>query len=142
MTAAAELPRQRGLNCTTPITVLLADDHPGFRAALERLVRSTADLVLVGSARGGEEAVALAARLLPQVVVMDLAMPGVSGVDATRRVRGQLRPPAVVALSGSRELSRDAIAAGAAFSLLKEVHPDELLAVIRASASHDQRAQQ
>jgi DNA-binding NarL/FixJ family response regulator len=134
MTEAAELSRYQGLNGTTPITVMVADDHDGFRSALERLVLSTADLALVGSACGGEEAVALAARLLPQVVVMDLAMPGVSGVDATRRVRTQRRPPVVVALSGSRELSRDAIAAGAAFSLLKDVHPEKLLAVIRAAA--------
>jgi DNA-binding NarL/FixJ family response regulator len=134
MTEAAELSRYQDLNGTTPITVMVADDHDGFRSALERLVLSAADLALVGSASGGEEAVALAARLLPQVVVMDLAMPGVSGVDATRRVRTQRRPPVVVALSGSRELSRDAIAAGAAFSLLKDVHPEELLAVIRAAA--------
>jgi DNA-binding NarL/FixJ family response regulator len=135
MTAEAALPRFRGLDGLTQTTVMVADDHAGFRGALERLVSSTADLLLVGSACGGEDAVAQAARLRPQVVVMDLSMPGVSGVDATRRVRALPRPPAVVALSGSRELTSDAIAAGAAFSLLKDVHPDELLAVIRAAAS-------
>jgi DNA-binding NarL/FixJ family response regulator len=116
------------------ITVLVVDDHAGFLGALERLLRSTPDLVLVGSACGGEEGVSLAAQLRPRVVVMDLAMPGLSGVEATRRVRSQREPPTVVALSGSRELMRDAIAAGAAFTLLKEVDPAQLLTVIRAAA--------
>jgi DNA-binding NarL/FixJ family response regulator len=89
--------------------------------------------VLVGSADGGVEAVALAARLSPEVVVMDLGMARVNGVEATRRVRAQPRPPVVVALSGSRELTKDAVAAGAAITLLKDVDPDELLAVIRSA---------
>jgi two-component system, NarL family, response regulator LiaR len=116
------------------ITVLVADDHAGFRRALESLLHYAPDLVLVGSACGGEEAVTLAARLLPRVVVMDLAMPGVSGVEAIRRVRAMPQPPAIVALSGSRELVGDAVAAGAAFTLLKEVDPEQLLEVVRAAA--------
>jgi DNA-binding NarL/FixJ family response regulator len=115
-------------------TVLVADDHPGFRCALESLLRSTDDLLLVGSACGGEEAVVLSARLHPQVVVMDLAMPGVDGVEATRRVRHQLQPPAVVALSGSREWMRAAVDAGATATVLKDVHPDALLDAIREAA--------
>ena len=66
---------------------------------------------------------------------MDLAMPGVNGVEATRRLRRQRLPPAVVALSGSHELIREAVTAGAAFTLLKDVDPDRLLAVIRAAGS-------
>ena len=123
-----------------PIRVMIVDDHPGFRCALERLVRSASDLVLVGAACDGEAAVALAARLSPQVVVMDLGMAGVNGVEATRRVRAQPRPPVIVALSGSRELTKDAVAAGAAVSLLKDVDPDELLAVIRSAAGVPSRA--
>jgi DNA-binding NarL/FixJ family response regulator len=76
----------------------------------------------------------LTAELQPQVVVMDLAMPGVNGVEATRRVRSKQEPPAVVALSGSRELIREAVAAGAAYTLLKDVDPEQLLRVIRAAA--------
>jgi len=75
------------------------------------------------------------ARLHPDVVVMDLAMAGMSGVEATRRVMTQRRPPAVVALSGSRELMRDAIAAGAGQALLKEADLTELLAAIRLVAA-------
>jgi DNA-binding NarL/FixJ family response regulator len=77
----------------------------------------------------------MSARLHPRVVVMDLAMPGVSGVEATRRLMAQHRPPSVIALSGSRELMRDAIDAGARKALLKEAGLSELLAAIRHVAS-------
>jgi DNA-binding NarL/FixJ family response regulator len=89
---------------------------------------------LVGTARDGDEAVSMAVELRPRVVVMDLAMPGMSGVEATRRLMQQREPPAVVALSGSRELMRDAIAAGASSTLLKEADLSELLACIRVAA--------
>jgi DNA-binding NarL/FixJ family response regulator len=117
-----------------PITVLIADDHPGFRRALETALRRAPGLDVVGSAHDGEEAVLMTVRLRPRVVVMDLAMPGMSGVEATRRLMEQREPPAVVALSGSRELMRDAIAAGASSTLLKEADLSELLASIRVVA--------
>ena len=117
------------------ITVLVVDDHPGFRRALERALRRAPGLRLVGSARSGEEAIVMSARLEPRVVVMDLAMPGVSGVEATRRLKRQQGAPAVVALSGSRELMRDAIAAGACRALLKEGDLTELLTTIRLAAA-------
>ncbi|HKO28023.1 MAG TPA: response regulator transcription factor [Solirubrobacteraceae bacterium] len=117
------------------ITVLVVDDHPGFRRALERALRRSPGLRLVGSAGCGDEAIVISARLEPRVVVMDLAMPGMSGVEATRRLMGQPSPPAVVALSGSRELMRDAIAAGACRALLKEGDLTELLTTIRLAAA-------
>jgi DNA-binding NarL/FixJ family response regulator len=120
---------------TAGITVLIADDHPGFRRALETALRRAPGLTLVGSARDGEEAVLMTVQLRPRVVVMDLAMPGMSGVEATRRLMEQREPPAVVALSGSRELMRDAIAAGASSTVLKEADLSELLANIRVVAN-------
>ena len=77
----------------------------------------------------------MSARLEPRVVVMDLSIPGVSGVEATRQLMLQPGPPAVVALSGSRELMRDAIAAGACRALLKEGDLSELLTTIRLVAA-------
>ena len=115
--------------------MLVVDDHPRVRRALESALRRAPGLVLVGSARNGEEAIELATQLRPRVVVMDLAMPGVSGVEATRRLMAQHHPPAVVALSGSRELMRAAVAAGACSTILKDAHLAELLAAIRRAAT-------
>ncbi len=117
------------------ITVLVVDDHPRVRRALEAALRRAPGLVLVGSAPSGEEAIRLATELQPRVVVMDLAMPGVTGVEATRRLMTQSRPPAVVALSGSRELMRAAVAAGACSTVLKDADLSELLATIRRAAT-------
>jgi DNA-binding NarL/FixJ family response regulator len=111
--------------------VLVVDDHPGFRRALEQALGRAPGFRLVGSAGNGEEALRMTAQLRPRVVVMDLAMPGMTGVDATRRLMAGREPPAVVALSGSRELMRDAVAAGARGTLLKEADLTELLATIR-----------
>lgn len=116
-----------------PVTVLIVDDHPRVRAALELLLGSSEALRLVGSACSGEEAVEFAAALSPAVIVMDLAMPGLGGVEATRQIRAFRRPPVVVALSGSRELMRDAVAAGAAVTVLKDEDPQRLLEVIAAA---------
>jgi DNA-binding NarL/FixJ family response regulator len=117
------------------VPVLVVDDHPGFRLALESALRRAPGLRLVGSASSGKEALLLSAQLHPRVVVMDLAMPGMTGVDATRSLMAQREPPAVVALSGSRELMRDAVAAGARATLLKEADLTELLAAIRHVAA-------
>lgn len=127
--------RADGADGPDAITVLVVDDHPGFRLALERALRRSPGLRLVGSACSGDEAIVMNTRLEPRVVVMDLAMPGMSGVEATRRLMEQPGPPAVVALSGSRELMRDAIAAGACRALLKEGDLTELLTTIRLAAA-------
>lgn len=118
----------------THTSVLVVDDHPGFRGALERLLGRAEDLEVVGSACDGAQAVELAARLRPDVVVMDLAMPVVSGVEATRRICSQHTPPVVVALSGSRMMWREARAAGATYTMLKDEDPERLVATIRAAA--------
>jgi DNA-binding NarL/FixJ family response regulator len=117
------------------ITVLVVDDHPRVRRALETALRRASGMVLVGSARNGEEAIQLATQLQPRVVVMDLAMPGITGVEATRRLMAQRQPPAVVALSGSRELMRAAVAAGACSTVLKDADLAELVATIRLAAA-------
>src|ERR1700730_11068131 len=69
-----------------PVRVLIADDQTITRAGLRRLLESTTDLEIVGEATNGAEAVALAAQLQPDVILMDLRMPGINGIDATRRI--------------------------------------------------------
>ncbi len=69
-----------------PIQVLICDDHPDFRHSLRTLLETAADLDVVGEAGDGEEAVQVAAAVQPDVILMDLNMPGVNGVEATRRV--------------------------------------------------------
>ena len=69
-----------------PLRILIADDHPLFRDGLRALLKAAPDMELVGEATTGEEAVSLAAELQPDVVLMDIQMPGLSGVEATRRV--------------------------------------------------------
>jgi NarL family two-component system response regulator LiaR len=125
-------PRPPGVNGRR--TVVVVDDHPGFRCALEALIRSATDLELLGSACDGAEAIRLASLLMPHVVVMDLTMPGINGVEATRAIRRRQPSSAVVAISGSRELTRDAVAAGATCSVLKDINPSRLLEVIRGAA--------
>ena len=69
-----------------PIRILIADDHPLFRAGLRALLESVADTEVVGEAATGEEAVEMALALTPDVVVMDINMPGLNGIDATRGI--------------------------------------------------------
>ena len=98
---------RRGVSASgEPIRVLLVDDHTILRAGLRALLRTAPDVVLVGEASGGDEAVALAARLAPHVVVMDLDMPLGDGASATRALAASARPPRVLVLTMHTEESR------------------------------------
>jgi DNA-binding NarL/FixJ family response regulator len=121
------------------IRVLIADDHPLARAGLEQLLGALDDIVVAGVAGDGEAAVRLAADCEPDVVLMDLAMPGKDGVEATRELRGLRSPPAVVALTSfsDRERILAALDAGAIGYLLKDADADELARAIRAAARGD-----
>lgn len=113
--------------------MLVVDDHVGVRSALAALIGGTADLRVVGSASGGAEAIELVAALEPTVVVIDLAMPETSGVEAIRTICRRRPAPTVVAFSGARTLWREARAAGAAYTVLKDDDPQRLLDTIRAA---------
>src|SRR5215470_16737397 len=69
-----------------PLRILIADDHPLFRHGIQALLSATADFEVVGEAQTGEEAVALAATLQPDVILMDIQMPAVNGIEATRQI--------------------------------------------------------
>ncbi len=119
------------------IQVMVVDDHRIVRDGLEQLVAGTADLQLVGSAADGETAVQEAVALQPDVVLMDLSMPGIGGVEATRQIRAALPACKIVVLTSYSEQQRviDALDAGADGYLLKHAEPDQILDAIRAAAA-------
>ncbi|GHA96584.1 MULTISPECIES: response regulator [Streptomyces] len=120
---------------TTPVRILLCDDHTVVRAGLLALIGSEPDIEVVGEAGSGEEAVALTARLRPDVVLMDLQLgPGIDGVEATRRIAGQdVHILVLTTYDTDADITR-AIEAGATGYLLKAERPEELFAAIRAAA--------
>ena len=116
-----------------PIRVLLVDDHAVVRSGLSAFLLAFDDLELVGEAGSGEEAVRLCERLQPDVVLMDLVMPGMDGVTATRLIRERCPQIQVIALTSfkEKELVQGALEAGAIGYLLKNVTADELADAIR-----------
>ena len=117
-------------------TALLVDDHPLVRAGLTTLISTTDDLEVIGEAAGGEQAVAMAGDHEPDVVLMDLSMPGMDGIEATRRILEGHPQVRVVVLTSFADQDRvaDALAAGAVGYLLKDCDPREVLAAIRSAA--------
>jgi DNA-binding NarL/FixJ family response regulator len=120
------------------IRVMVADDHAVVRGGLEQLLATASDIELAGVATDGEEAVSVAAELRPDVILMDLSMPGLDGVEASRIVAENPEACVVVltSFSDSRRIL-DALEAGASGYLLKHAGPDELLGAIRAAAVGD-----
>jgi len=118
------------------IRVLIADDHPLARAGLEHLLGALDDITVVGAASGGREAVHLAAEHAPDVVLMDLEMPDMDGIETTQALRARQPGAAVVVLTSfsDRERILAALDAGAVGYLLKDADPDELARAIRAAA--------
>ncbi len=117
-----------------PLRVLVADDHPLFRGGLRALLGAVPETELAGEATTGEEAVALAAELQPDVIVMDLQMPGVSGVEATRRVLGTSPHVGVLIVTMFEDDYSvfAAMRAGAKGYVLKDTDEEDILDAIRA----------
>jgi DNA-binding NarL/FixJ family response regulator len=122
---------------SSPIRILVADDHPLFRGGLRALLESIADTEVVGEATTGEEAVDAALSLVPDVVVMDINMPGLNGIDATRRIVDQAKGINVLVMTmhDDDEAVFAAIRAGARGYQLKGAAPDETLRAIRSVAN-------
>jgi DNA-binding NarL/FixJ family response regulator len=119
------------------ISVLLVDDHSLVRRGFRRILEDAPDLRVVGEAADGEEAVRLAQELQPRVIVMDCALPGVSGLVATRRILEKLPNTAVLMLSMHSEdtLVKQALQAGARGYILKSAVDLELVTAVRNVAA-------
>jgi NarL family two-component system response regulator LiaR len=118
---------------SVPIRVLIVDDHSMVRKGLLAFLRNRSDLEVVAEARNGQEALELCRQLHPDVILMDLVMPVLGGVAATRQIRTSFPQVQVIALSSfsEKELIQDVLQAGAIGYLLKNVSGDELAEAIR-----------
>jgi DNA-binding NarL/FixJ family response regulator len=117
-----------------PVRVLIADDHPFFRDGLRVLLEATADTELVGEATDGEEAITLAHTLRPDVILMDLRMPGLGGIEATRKILSESPHVGILVVTMIEDDASvfAAMRAGARGYLLKGADKDEMLLAIRA----------
>jgi DNA-binding NarL/FixJ family response regulator len=121
------------------IRVVLADDQPLVRAALEMVIADTPDIEVAGQAGTGADVVELAGQLRPDVVVMDIRMPGMDGIEATRLITASPNPARIVVLTtfDDDEYVYAALRAGASGFLVKDMALEEILAAIRAVAAGD-----
>ncbi len=122
-----------------PVRVLIADDHGVVRAGLRALLSAEPDLLVVGEAATGEEAVRLALHRQPDVVLMDIKMPEMDGLEATRSLAQQAPRVRVLLLTVHEDpaLLREALRLGAAGYVIKRAVESELISAIRASAAGD-----
>ena len=118
------------------IRVLLADDHALVREGTRRLLEAESDIEVVAEAANGEEAIEAAQRLHPGIAIMDIAMPGIGGIEATRAIKAHCPETAILVLSAydDEPYLIALVEAGAAGFLLKNVHGQELINAVRAVA--------
>ncbi len=119
------------------ITVLLVDDHALVRKGFRRMLEDDAVILVVGEASDGNDAVKLAIELKPKVTVMDCALPGISGIEATRQIRARLPDAAILMLSMHSEdtLIRQALEAGARGYILKNAMDLDLISAVKGVAA-------
>jgi DNA-binding NarL/FixJ family response regulator len=119
-----------------PIRVVVADDHRLFRAGLRAILQDTAGIEVIGEATDGHEALAVTARERPDVLLLDISMPGMNGLETARRMADEFPEVRVVILSmhATEQYVAQALQAGAAGYLLKDAAPTELETALRAVA--------
>ncbi len=132
-----QTPVREGLSEMSVVRVLLVDDQAPFRRAMSLVVREAAGFEVVGEASSGEESIVAAAELLPDLVLMDVNLPGIDGLEATRRLRGGESPPVVLLLSTYDEDVgvRFVAESGAAAYVTKSVFDPVLLREVWTAAS-------
>jgi DNA-binding NarL/FixJ family response regulator len=116
------------------IRIILADDHPLLRQALRNVLEKYSDFEVIAEANDGEEAVKLATKLIPDVVIMDISMPKLNGLEATRQIKADCPTIAVLVLTvhSDKEHVLSILQAGAGGYLTKSVYGDEVICAIRA----------
>jgi DNA-binding NarL/FixJ family response regulator len=121
------------------ISVLLVDDHTMVRVGLQRLLEQSGEIEITGTAGGGHDAIRLDTELRPDVVLMDISMPGIGGIETTRRICENRADASVVMLTASidRGCVLDALDAGAVGYLFKDADPAALRDAVRAAAAGD-----
>lgn len=120
---------------TDEIRLLLADDHAVVRSGLRMLLQAQPDMIIIGEAETGQEAVQRAVELAPDVVLMDIEMPGMNGIEATRQIKQAAPATAVLALTmyEDDQYFFEMLRAGASGYVPKRAAPDELVSAIRAA---------
>jgi DNA-binding NarL/FixJ family response regulator len=119
----------------SPIRVLIADDHALFRRGVATLLAAQSDFEVVGQAEDGFQALDMARELMPDLILMDISMPGLDGLEATRRIKAEMPYVRIVILTasdGDRNLF-DAVKAGAQGYLLKKIEPPALYSTLRGA---------
>ncbi len=118
------------------VTILVVDDHPVVRKGLSTFLSNEPDLEVVGTAASGEEALAAMSELMPDVVLMDLSMPGMGGIEATRQIVESNPDTRVVMLTsfGGHERMVEALKSGAVGYVMKDAPPAEMLRAVRSVA--------
>jgi DNA-binding NarL/FixJ family response regulator len=131
---AADGDREHPKACSAPIRVLVVDDHPLVRTALAARLSDEDDLTVVGECEDGSQVVEAATRLRPDVVFMDLSMPGMDGLEATEALRAADPAARVIVLTGEAGARPGAAAAGARAVIPKGTAVDGLLRCVRTVA--------
>ena len=123
------------ISTSEPIRLMIVDDHTMVRRGLTTILKVFDDLQLVGEAESGESAVQLCAEVLPDVILMDMSLPGMDGATATRAIRKKFPQTQIIVLTSFKEgiLIKQALEAGAIGYLLKDVSADDLVQAIRSA---------
>ena len=124
------------------LSVLLVDDNPNIREALRSILEDHSEIAIIGEAGDGVNAFHLAVSLRPAVVLIDVGMSRLSGVDATRQIKDLLPDTVVIGLSvhDDRRIASAMLSAGACAFLSKDIQPDQLIATIRDHAEFAERS--